>query len=382
MRKLTFTLSLLMLSHLLMAQPVLNNNLNYAIGDSFRLNGYLEVFNISPGPAGANVVWDFETIVGGDFFESSPEICVDPSTTPFADSAAVLLSDIAIKTIPTEPDEPAIYQYVKSKSDAREYVAMGMLLGDNYGSYGSFQDAWIDLVFPLEYGDSFDFTVESLLFSLEEGYYYWRDSTYVTVVADAWGSITTPAGHFPNVLRLKQTEVSHAWFRFDVGEPWEYLYEMVFISYHWYAANIKTPVMVLHEYDWKKVGESAGFYSHPSSMVKTRALMNNNPVAPAMKRMDYEYSVIYLAEYDWVGIPQTQKPQFNIFPNPAKNIVNIRMDQHVDVSEILIYNLNGQEVLKSSGNKHSIDVSSLKPGLYFIELGRNDILMRKKLVIH
>lgn len=379
MRKLTFTLIAILLSPLLMAQPVLNNNLNFTLGDTWRLNGYNEVFNIVPGPPGANMVWDFEVIDGDFFFEGAPSICVEPSTTHFADSTAVMQSDIAIASIPTDPMEPYIYQYVTSSNSSREYVAMGMYLA-GHGSYGTYKDALIDLIFPMEYGDSFSFDVETLLFSLENGYYYFHDSTEVTVEADAWGTITTPAETFPNVLRLKTTEVSRSWYKFDIGEPWMYMGEFTYISYHWYNAGIKAPVMVMHEFDFKKDQALAGFDPQPASVYQSHALTRNG--ASGLKMKETEYSAIYLAEYNFqTNINEVEKMQFNIFPNPAGNVVSILSDKDYTAYEVNVYNQLGEQVLKTLMTNTELNVSSLKPGIYILELRKNEVLMRRKLII-
>jgi hypothetical protein len=363
-----------------MAQPVLNNNMNFTLGDSYSVNSYNEVFNIVPGPAGANMVWDFEEIDGDYFAEGGPNICVDPSTTHFADSTAVMQSDIAIASMPTDPMEPYIYQYVTSSNSSREHVAMGMYL-DGLGTYAKYNDSWIELIFPMEYGDSYDFGVESLLFNINEGYYYMHDSTEVTVVADAWGSIKTPVGEFPNVLRLKSTEVSRSWYKFDIGDPWMYMGEFTTISYRWFAGNIRVPVMVMHELDFKKEEALAGILPTIASICNGRALMKNGRGAFGSKQSSF--STIYLAEYDFqTSIDMIQKSQFNVYPNPAREEITVLSDMFNDGCDVLVYNHLGALVLRSALANNKLNVSSLKPGLYIIELDRNDILMRKKLVIH
>ncbi len=379
MKKSTFTIITIMLSQLLMAQPVLNNKLNFTLGDSWSLSGYNEVFNIAPGPPGANLVWDFEAIEGDLFFEGNSAICVESSTTHFADSSEVMLSDIAIASIPIDPMEPYIYQYVTSSNSSREYVAMGMYL-DGYGSYGTYKEALTDLIFPMEYGESFSFDVATLLFSLEEGYYYYNDSTYVTVEADAWGSITTPVGSFQNVLRLKTTEVSHSWYKYDISEPWVYLGEFTDISYQWYDENIKVPVMTMHEFNFKKDQTSAGFYHLPASVYKNLALVKNGP--GGVKQKTTEYSAIYLEEYDFqTSVNEADQTRFNIFPNPANDIVNITSDGGNMTYEVVVYNQLGDQVLKTSITNNVLNVSSLKPGIYILELRKDKALARKKLII-
>ncbi len=379
MKKFTFTLMAMVLSQMLMAQPVLNNNMNFTLGDSFRSNIYNSVFNVVPGPPGENMVWDFEVIDGDYLGEGSPSICVDPSTTHFADSAAVMQSDIAIMTPPTDPDEPYIYQYVTSSNSSREYIAMGMYL-EGFGTYATYNEEWIDLKFPMEYGDSFDFDLEILSFSLEGGYYYYHDSLQVTLEADAWGSLITPAESFPSVLRLKQTEVSRSWYKFEIDEPWMFMGEFTMVSYFWFDPNIKVPVMVMHEFDWKKDQAFADIYPSPASFHNYNALRKYGTRLAGSKEL--EYSLFYLAEYNAeTSVNNLNKTGFNIYPNPAQDIVNIVSDEFDMAYEAVVYKQLGKQLSKTTVTNNVLNVSSLKPGIYVLELRKDTALIREKLII-
>lgn len=53
-----------------------------------------------------------------------------------------------------------------------------------------------------------------------------------------------------------------------------------------------------------------------------------------------------------------------IYPNPVKNVLNIKMDDNL--SQITIYNLQGQKVLEN--NTKNTDVSKLTSGFYLIKI--------------
>jgi hypothetical protein len=343
--KRTITLFILLFSmQALFAQPVLNNNLNFAIGDYYRIDGYNEVTSIDPGGPGANLVWDFGVISGSGFFEGDAAICVDPANTPFADSAGAAGANIATKLFASD-DGP--YQYYKSNAGSREILAMGWHQAGNT-SFTNYLDGYTDLQFPMTYGDDFDFNTELLMYSVDMGYYVMRDSGHVTVEADAWGSITTPVDTYSGVLRLKTTSVIHSWYRYDIGEPWLYLGEFTDISYTWYAPNIKVPVMIIMEFIWDK-----GLYS-----------------------------VHYLAEYDSPsGIKSPENIEFSLYPNPAKNFVHIVCSEDFQAKEIIIYNLQGQEIMRQNAADTRIDVSHLRQGCYFVELQSQKSSTARKLVI-
>ncbi|MDZ7744105.1 MAG: T9SS type A sorting domain-containing protein [Bacteroidota bacterium] len=346
--KKTITLFALLLSmQCMFAQPVLNNNLNFAIGDYYRIDGYNEVFNIDPGGPGGNVVWDFEVIDGEFFFTGEPAICVDPANTPFVDSAGAAGASITIKLFESD-DGP--YQYYKSNNNSREMLAMGWYEAGNT-SFTNYLNNYTDLQFPLNYGDDFDFNTEMLMYSVDMGYYVMRDSGHVYVEADAWGSITTPVETYSNVLRLKTTSVIHSWYRFDIGEPWLYLGEFTDISYNWYAPNIKVPVLTIFEFLFDKDKESM-------------------------------FSLHYLAEYDFPsGIESFKNELVSLFPNPAKNHVSVSGVDKYPAGEIIIYDLQGREVLRQKVRNNRIDVSDLDHGCYFVALRTERNSMTRKLII-
>ncbi|MBL0012423.1 MAG: T9SS type A sorting domain-containing protein [Flavobacterium sp.] len=61
---------------------------------------------------------------------------------------------------------------------------------------------------------------------------------------------------------------------------------------------------------------------------------------------------------------------FNMYPNPANSLLNIVSKNEIDITSIEVYNILGQLVLAipNENNISSIDVSSLKPGNYFIKI--------------
>ena len=61
----------------------------------------------------------------------------------------------------------------------------------------------------------------------------------------------------------------------------------------------------------------------------------------------------------------------DIFPNPSDGIINVRFSNRIQGS-IVVLNQLGQEVAaKNLGSslQSSIDLSRLKPGIYFIKIG-------------
>ncbi|WP_406683283.1 carbohydrate-binding protein [Seonamhaeicola sp. MEBiC1930] len=69
----------------------------------------------------------------------------------------------------------------------------------------------------------------------------------------------------------------------------------------------------------------------------------------------------------------------NIYPNPVSNSFTISNNE---VSEVIIYDLFGSQVLKTKieDNKHSIEIGHLRSGVYFVSINDSKRIVTKKIV--
>lgn len=70
---------------------------------------------------------------------------------------------------------------------------------------------------------------------------------------------------------------------------------------------------------------------------------------------------------------------FNIYPNPTSDILNISLENNLVLEHVTIYNNLGQAVKTTTENV--IDLSYLEKGLYFVEVTTNQGKATKKLVV-
>lgn len=74
----------------------------------------------------------------------------------------------------------------------------------------------------------------------------------------------------------------------------------------------------------------------------------------------------------------TNNLKFNLYPNPAKDILNI--ETSLEVEQVEIFNLFGQKVITTKELK--IDVSSLPKAIYFVQIkSNNNQISTQKLII-
>ncbi len=74
--------------------------------------------------------------------------------------------------------------------------------------------------------------------------------------------------------------------------------------------------------------------------------------------------------------------EISISPNPAASFITITTPQGQPVEEIIIYNHLGQMVLTTKPVNNAVNVSRLKPGIYFLEVVTKDWCWRIKLIKH
>jgi hypothetical protein len=70
-----------------------------------------------------------------------------------------------------------------------------------------------------------------------------------------------------------------------------------------------------------------------------------------------------------------------IFPNPANQVVTISLQDDATIQEVILYDQVGQKVYRGLPEDNTLDVSSLQPGIYLIEVCCDQQKFREKLII-
>ena len=325
-----FVVALCLINAGLKAQPVITYNGNASkIGDTYNFSG--EVGSFDPGPAGVNQTWDFSNI--SPTFTSSPN-AVTPASTPYAGTFPEATIALA------QSGENNSYIYSKVSTSEMLNVGIANTLDGGGELIIHYTDPVKLLKYPFSFSESYTDSYYTS-YSMMEGMttHEWGNAT---VTADAWGSVTTPAGTY-NTLRIKRerTYTDSIWM---AG---------IFISantytqtdYEWYTATSHTPVISI-----SVTGDGT--------------------------------TITYRTDYV-SGIEETPGVQVNVFPNPVTDQLTIQSEKKI--KNIRLLSARGQlinEFPESNDQYHqTIDFSNLPKGAYFIEIGfSNGISVTRKVI--
>ena len=97
---------------------------------------------------------------------------------------------------------------------------------------------------------------------------------------------------------------------------------------------------------------------------------------------DYTLNIVSVPEaavYNPENVNSENSIDFDMFPNPVENILNVSFADNRK-SSYKIFNINGQEIKAGMLNQKEINVSNLKSGIYFLELHDGQKTSTKKFI--
>jgi hypothetical protein len=80
---------------------------------------------------------------------------------------------------------------------------------------------------------------------------------------------------------------------------------------------------------------------------------------------------------------EIHKNSLLIFPNPARNVVEVTLPADVDIQEVQVWDLNGQRVLSHfeiiDEGRYRLDLGSLPPGVYLLQMTSSESIFTGKI---
>jgi hypothetical protein len=92
-------------------------------------------------------------------------------------------------------------------------------------------------------------------------------------------------------------------------------------------------------------------------------------------------SVEEVEQLCFTSLEDTFMEEISISPNPSTKSITITIQQDLFIEQVIIYNQLGQKILETKPVNKMMDISKLKPGIYFIEVITSGNHARTKLVV-
>jgi hypothetical protein len=290
---------------------------------------------VSPGGSGSNQTWDFSFLI--DNWQHAEGDYLNPSNTPNG-------SFFPTATLACVHDETTHEYFISDNNGMRNlgYDIDGEILTFDQSSYK------IPLI---TYGNSIEHSSSYRYNILSANTYDVIHIDFIST-ADAWGTITTPAGTV-NALRIYTTETYYdSSYVNGVGIqnsmiPGSYYYE-------WFTKNLGWPVLT----------------------IKYNTYIDDS---------DFKY-VSYSSDLSGASTVTdlSQKKQIQIFPNPANDKITLNLS-NINESDITltIFNIMGIKVLSESisQNREVVNLNGICPGIYTIQIKSNNFEEKQILIV-
>lgn len=310
------------------AQPSIPGSAFPAAGATFQLT-LADTTGVQAGSGGPATTWNFSTLTANGTYQN--DTFFTPSATRYG--ALFPSADIALHEV-----NPGTNYYVYYQNDAANgfYKRIANVQPDTV----IYSDPANEFPYPLAFNNNYNDTYYAHYHS---GSGFSTMAGNVTGVVDGYGTLTTPAGTFYNVVRLHAHRVEHDTVTVS-GNPFPVLAD--FEYYTWYQDSAYFPIMLI------------GTTNVTSSVINRHAKVVG-------------YRAGYNIDPSGVNDVASTLSQFIIYPNPATQKANIIFDAgkggNTDVS---IHDMTGRLVLQSPVTTDagvqtiSINISTLPAGLY------------------
>lgn len=275
-----------------------------------------------PGAGGTGKTWNFSGLTNSGTPVTAPYAA--PAGTPYASSFPTSNLSLA--------QNVSTVAYYKTSSTSFDLLGVG-----TSQFVMIYSDPMQQMRFPMSYNstykDNYKATYSYSSFDVHR-------SGYITDTVDGSGTIILPGNKTINdVLRL---------------HLYQYILDSVFMSGNLVQMSISNVETWNYISAWLP---GQNLFSYSEILTGTQFL----------KSASYYNGTL-------AGIPNAEASsdqKISVYPNPASNNLFVKANE-AKISNIIIRDLNGKEVLKTNSIIEGIDISGLNNGIYFIQITKED----------
>jgi hypothetical protein len=301
---------------------------------------FSEPINIDPGPEGAGQTWDFSAFTATEEFQVE---FINPANTPFADQLDGTDINIAVASIDAEGGG---FSFLHVSSSELAIRAFGATEDGEPVFWAMFDPSPVIFQYPFAFGNSFE-TQGQMEYTIEG--FTTVQSMYSTSYADAWGTVITPLGTYPNALRIRTVSVD---------------------SIKMYVAGvlIYEEGYTTHEYLW---------YSQAHRMMVYEILGEYDE-----EFLPWSYSYL---KSETVLVDEIKHASINIYPNPTSGFIIVEHSFQEDSPSFRLMDISGRVVLAATANgspgRIQLDVTNFPKGMYVLQMISNSKAVESRKIV-
>lgn len=334
MKKIYFTILSFGLTLASFGQVTLTKATNEPIVGDVEMYQYFDTVAVLNNSTGTNQNWNFSALTSNTLTEMTTYTTVASTPSASAFSSATIAGD----------DGQGGYTYGKSTTSQYELVG---IVDPNITL--NFTNTAIAAIWPVSYGYT---NTDPFSGSVASGTMTGTSNGTITTVASGSGTITLPGGAVYNALQVKTTQKINISLMFGLVTA-----TVVNTGYSYYTSSQKFPILTV------SYSNASGAFTSNTGDVKV-----NSNVVTGINNLNSETS-------------------FNIYPNPAKNNFNIKLQNVNNANcKLEIVNAFGSLVKSTDlGNNsqisNTISISDLSSGMYFVKTTVGDKTSTRKLIV-
>jgi len=162
----------------------------------------------------------------------------------------------------------------------------------------------------------------------------------------------------------------------------------------YYILKLKTWIKIIYYLDVQNqkinfVIPSNNFFCEcfldSNTTIQSFLLKNSNWIGSQATIPKYRYDNLIISAVDTVplSVQDFISDKFNLYPNPAKNIINITNNENIGVEQVTIFDIDGKLIKTKTFNKEhnvQLDFSAFAAGTYLVHIETNKGTAIKKLI--
>ncbi len=332
MKKIYLSLSILLMgSQISMAQLTLTKAINEPVVGDVNVTKQFDSTTVIPKNGGAGQSWNFTSLTPKTYSET-----ITYTTVASSPSAAAFPS----ATIASKRNSNS-WELWKSSVNQLEYVGQADATATDIAV---FSNTAIWTVWPLTLGglgsDPFVATETNGTVTTN-----WSGTLYYS--ASGAGTVTLPGGNVhTNCLQVTRAII----MSLTTGTT---VTNVTMMNYEYWSSSSKFPILTA-EYQTATTGTNTS--------KSINIMVNTTSLAAGVNELGLSASNVI------------------VFPNPAKDAVNVILPNNLIADKMVLVDINGR-VLVSTENSNSVNVANIAKGVYFVRLSSKEFVLQKQVVL-